>query len=62
MTKPWPKKEVREWIKQSRESLRLCEKALQRDDYYEAYQMIYRIAGGGEMLTEHYERWEITDD
>lgn len=61
-SKPWSKKEVREWIKGSRETLRLCEKALQRDDYFDAYQMIFQIAGSGEMFTDRYERWEMNDD
>ena len=60
--KPWSKKQVREWMKECRESLRLCEKALQRDDYFDAYQMIYQIAGSGEILTDRYERWEMHDE
>lgn len=60
--RPWTKTEVRAFMKDARGALRLCEKALQRDDYYDAYQMLYMVAGGAGRLTDIYERWEIADE
>lgn len=60
--RPWTKTEVRKFIKDSRDALRLCEADLKRDDYENAYQNLYRMAGGAELLTDAYERWEMSDD
>jgi hypothetical protein len=62
MSTPFMKEEAREFAKQTRSALRCMETALLEGDWYAAYQKIYQIGGGADLLIESFEDWERGED
>jgi predicted transcriptional regulator len=58
MKNPYTKKEIKDFIKETRQMLRTIESDLLASDWWQVYESVYCITGSGELLVEKYEHWE----